>query len=142
MTTGVYNGVDGGWKPIQQMIDEGAIPDINGVPAWAVVEYAENAGTTQFDNILELGSAVEDAFYGIYESEKAFGEEFADEIAIGGSVSSQRPAFQFDTLATYFDYEMFTRDLFMSDFYSLEDPSRNDPDFTKRNYDIAVFRNL
>ena len=125
------------WKPIQQVIDEGAIPDINGVPAWAVVEYAENAGTTQFDNILELGSAVEDAFYGIYESEKAFGEEFADEIAIGGSVNSQ-----FDTLATYFDYEMFTRDLFMGDFYSLEHPSRNDPVLWKRNYDIAVFRNL
>jgi antirestriction protein len=125
------------WKPIQQMIDEGVIPDINGVPAWAVVEYAENAGATQFDNILELGSAVEDAFYGIYESEKAFGEGFADEIAIGGSANSHN-----DPLAIYFDYEMFTRDLFMGDFYSLEDPSRNDPDFTKRNYDIAVFRNM
>ena len=114
-------------KTIQQLIDDDEIPEINGCPEWAVVEFIDNIGVKYFDDLDDVERQLEDAYQGIYKSEKEFGEEIGEE---------------YGDLATYFDYEMFTRDLFMGDFYSLEDPSRNDPDFTKRNYDIAVFRSL
>ena len=122
---------------IEQLIDDDEIPEINGCPEWAVVAFIDNIGVAHFDNLTDVESQLEDAFVGIYESEKAFGEEYADDVVIGGSVSSQ-----FDTLATYFDYEKFTRDLFIDGYYSLEHPSRTDPVSWKQNYDIAVFRNL
>ncbi len=106
-------------KPIQQLIDDDEIPEINGCPEWVVIEFIDNIGVKYFDDLTDVERQLEDAYQGIYESEKAFSEkEF-------GVVS-----------------ERLTRDLFMGDFYSLEHPSRNDPVLWKRNYDIAVFRNL
>ena len=124
-------------KTIQQLIDADEIPEINGCPVWAVIEFIDNIGVKYFDDLTDVEDQLEDAYQGIYKSEKEFGEEYADDVVIAGSESAYD-----DAIVRYFDYEMFTRDLFMGDFYSLEDPSRNDPDFTKRNYDIAVFRNL
>ena len=124
-------------KTIQQLIDDNEIPEINGCPEWAVIEFIDNIGVAYFDDFDDVESQFEDAYQGSYKSEKEFGEEYADDVVIAGSESAYD-----DAIVRYFDYEMFTRDLFMGDFYSLEDPSRNDPDFTKRNYDIAVFRNL
>ena len=124
-------------KTIQRLMIDDEIPEINGCPEWAVLEFIENIGVAYFHDLDDVERQLEDAYQGIYKSEKEFGEEYADDVVIAGSESAYD-----DAIVRYFDYEMFTRDLFMGDFYSLEDPSRNDPDFTKRNYDIAVFRNL
>ena len=124
-------------KTIERLMIDDEIPEINGCPEWAVAEFIENIGVAYFHDLDDVERQLEDAYQGIYKSEKEFGEEIADDVVIAGSANSHD-----DPLVIYFDYEMFTRDLFIDDFYSLEDPSRNDPDFTKRNYDIAVFRSL
>lgn len=124
-------------KTIQQLIDDDEIPEINGCPEWAVIEFIDNIGVAYFDDLTDVERQLEDAYQGIYKSEKEFGEEIADDVVIAGSANSHD-----DPLVIYFDYEMYTRDLFMGEFYSLEHPSRTDPVSWKRNYDIAVFRNL
>ena len=124
-------------KTIERLMIDDEIPEINGCPEWAVVEFIENIGVAYFHDLDDVERQLEDAYQGIYKSEKEFGEEIADDVVIAGSANSHD-----DPLVIYFDYEMFTRDLFMGDFYSLEHPNRNHPDFTKRNYDIAVFRSL
>ena len=113
-------------KTIQQLIDDDEITEINGCPEWAVIEFIDNIGVKYFDDLTDVERQLEDAYQGIYKSEKEFGEEYADDVVIAGSESAYD-----DAIVRYFDYEMFTRDLFMGDFYSLEDPSRNDPDFTR-----------
>ena len=125
-------------KTIERLMIDDEIPEINGCPEWAVVEFIENIGVAYFHDLDDVERQLEDAYQGIYPDREEFGEEYADEVVIGGLGSSKFD----DPLALYFDYEMFTRDLFMGDFYSLEHPNRNHPDFTKRNYDIAVFRSL
>ena len=124
-------------KTIERLMIDDEIPEINGCPEWAVVEFIENIGVAYFHDLDDVERQLEDAYQGIYKSEKEFGEEIADDVVIAGSANSHD-----DPLVIYFDYEMFTRDLFMGDFYALEHPNRNHPDFTKRNYDIAVFRSL
>lgn len=57
----------------------------------------------------EIYSDFEDKFEGAYDSEKAFGEQLADDTIDGLKGDS--------ILARYFDYEAYTRDLFLSDFY-------------------------
>ena len=106
-------------KTIQRLMIDDEIPEINGCPEWVVIEFIDNIGVKYFDDLTDVERQLEDAYQGIYKSEKEFSEkEF-------GVVS-----------------ERLTRDLFMGDFYSLEHPSRTDPVLWKRYYDIAVFRNL
>ena len=68
-----------------------------------LVAYLENLGTRDF-------SGFEDAFCGVYESEREYAEELAGEL-----MPHDAP----DFLTRYFDYEAFSRDLFLSDNFSV-----------------------
>ena len=77
--------------------------------------YLETLGTREF-------SGFEDAFCGIYDSEEAYAQELTDEM-----MPHDAPSF----LTQYFDYEAFSRDLFMSDNFSC-----------RVSGGVAVFRNI
>jgi antirestriction protein len=57
-----------------------------------------------------------DAYVGTYASEKEYGEETADEMMSSLTALGNIP----QELVNYFDYDAWTRDLFMGDVYSLE----------------------
>lgn len=72
----------------------------------AVFAYADNMGQSVTDVTV---SDFDDAYNGEWKSEEDFASEMADELILH-SVS--------DDFARYFDYEAWTRDLFMSDYWS------------------------
>ena len=70
----------------------------------ALAVYLESLGTRDFSDF-------EDAFCGIYDSEIDYAHEIADEMM---------PYDAPDFLTRYFDYEAFSRDLFMCDYFSCD----------------------
>jgi antirestriction protein len=69
----------------------------------------------------EFWDAFEESFNGIFESEEEFGGQLADEL--GYTDTKSNPG------AFYFDYDSFTNDLFMGDYWSERVPGG-----------VAVFR--
>jgi antirestriction protein len=57
-----------------------------------------------------LLSNFDEAYIGAYDNEKAYGEELVDELGILDKMGDLSP---------YFDYEAYTRDLFLSDYMYL-----------------------
>lgn len=69
--------------------------------------YADNVGVSYADY-----SNFEDQYRGEWDSELEYAENFIDDCYNLDNMMGN--------LAMYFDYEAFTRDLFISDYYSLE----------------------
>jgi antirestriction protein len=65
-------------------------------------------------NFREAREAFHDTYNGTWNSEEEFAEQLADD------VFGVDPRGESDVVARYFDYEAFTHDLFMYDYYSLE----------------------
>jgi antirestriction protein len=76
----------------------------------AFIAFMENRGNA--DDIGETVEAFTDAYRGEWDSEQKFAENLLDELGeIKGDSLAER----------YFDYEAFTRDLFISDYWRDED---------------------
>ncbi len=75
-------------------------------PAWV-----EHVGA-DFDDV----AGFEEAYAGEWDNEKVFGEELADETIPGLSDDSA------PLLSNYFDYDAWTRDLFLGDYFSETNP--------------------
>lgn len=93
-----YSGIEGVCELAEALEEHGE--------AFAV--YYEHCGYSSVENALE---AYQDAFCGIYESEEAYAQELADEMMPHDASSF---------LTQYFDYEAFSRDLFLCDYFSCE----------------------
>lgn len=85
-------------------------------PAWAA--YANMVGA---EHATEDG--FEDAYCGEYESEEDFAYQLADDIGLFDIRDSFDHKVDVSTLETYFDWDKWTRDLFMGDYSSAESPS-------------------
>lgn len=111
--------------------EEWAIHDHEGFGEWSpgegerfvdvatMAEQIEAHGLAFPAWVEHIGAAVDDvdgfeeAYAGEWDSEKAYGEELATETIEGLSDEGS-------TLAMYFDYEAFTRDLFLGDYFSVD----------------------
>ena len=112
----------------EPIAEEWAIHDYEGFGDYRISEYES------FDAVVDLANAIEEhgpqfiayiahvggleyaenfeeAYCGQWDSEQDYAEELVDDL---GYLADQ------DFLATYFDYEKFTRDLFMSDYFSVD----------------------
>lgn len=108
----------------EEFVNLGEYPDLEEIEkaielslehGWEVVEAYYSLSQT-FDDF-------EEAFNGIYDSEEDFAYELANDI-----YSEE----QLGALKQYIDWEMFARDLFISDYYSEK----------IEGYKIAVFRRI
>lgn len=73
--------------------------------------YSEATGNTD-------GDRAEESYHGLWESEEHFATDLVDELYNLDGI-----------MACYFDYERFTRDLFSTDYFSVD-----------TEYGLAVFR--
>jgi len=96
----------GEYEPIERVAELGRLIAEHG-PAFAA--YANNVG-------IDYATADEfqDAFCGEHESERAYAEELFDDLNLSDIPEHVRP---------YIDYDLFTRDLFLSDNYSVDAPN-------------------
>lgn len=111
---------DGGWHGlhINESEDLDALCELAetlGEHGEALAEYLDHLGTRD-------ASGFEDAYCGTYDSELDYAYELADEL-----IPHDAP----DFLTRYFDYEAFSRDLFMSDNFSV-----------RVSGGVAIFRNI
>lgn len=74
----------------------------------AFAAYVANLGSST-DSLEDMVSGFEDAYLGVWDSERDYAEYLIDET---GELRDD------SLLARYFDYDTFTRDLFMSDYWS------------------------
>lgn len=88
------------YETLSSLLDEGYSPD-------AIRDYAEWSGEDGFDDPFK--EAFEDAYVGCFESEREFAEELIDDTGMLADAP--------DFLLTYFDYDAFARDLFLTDYY-------------------------
>ena len=88
------------YETLSSLLEEGYSPD-------AIRDYAEWSGDDRFDDPFK--AAFEDAYVGQYDSERDFAEELVDDTGMLADAP--------DFLLTYFDYDAFARDLFMTDYY-------------------------
>lgn len=88
------------YETLSSLLEEGYSPD-------AIRDYVEWSGDDRFDDPFK--AAFEDAYVGQYDSERDFAEELADDTGMLADAP--------DFLLTYFDYDAFARDLFMTDYY-------------------------
>lgn len=72
----------------------------------ALIEYADHVGE---DDIREAAQAFEDRYHGQWDSERAYAEEYVDSTGMLDEIP--------ENLRHYFDYEAFTRDLFMDGYF-------------------------
>lgn len=73
-----------------------------------------------FDDVQDFWAQYEEAFSGVWNSERDFAEQLADDL---GMVTS-------DDVARYFDYAQFEYDLFLGDYWSAKLP----------DFSVVVFR--
>jgi antirestriction protein len=89
------------------MVDLGEHPSLEEVQAWA--KLVERYGLGPVDAYHELGyedpEKFRDHFIGIFESEEDYARSFIEDTGLLAGVS--------DSVKNYFDYEAYTRDLFM-----------------------------
>jgi antirestriction protein len=88
---------------LAELLDE--VPDGMGAAFAAWVGYGNDPDPATF----------EDHFHGEHESEKHYAYELADGIDLFGAAADT-------ALETYFDWDAWTRDLFMGDHYSIAAP--------------------
>lgn len=81
----------------------------------AIIAYADHIGADVEDD--SLLSSFEDAFRGEYRTEEEYAEQLVEECYDLEKTMGH--------LAHYFDYEAFSRDLFLSDCFSIETPDGN-----------------
>lgn len=93
-------------EDIDKVAELGELIEEHG-PAFAA--YTNNVG-------IEHATADEfqDAFFGEHESERAYAEELFDDLNLADIPEHVRP---------YIDYDLFARDLFLSDYYSVTAPN-------------------
>lgn len=77
--------------------------------AWAAYCEHESMPFDGSEDAHDVKRRFEDMYRGEYESTEEFAQELADDMGIFSDASR--------TLQNYFDWESFTRDLFMDDFY-------------------------
>ena len=112
--------------------EEGAIHDHEGFCGLSIHEYADITRVAELAQLIdEHGSAFaayadhvgadyateegfQDAYCGEWDSEQAYGENLFDEL-----YAHDVP----EHIAPYIDYESFTRDLFLGDYFSVESKS-------------------
>lgn len=107
-------------ETLSQIIGEGYDPT-------PVREWADNIGVTieTPEDWEEQRGEYEDAFNGHWDSELDFTYNLVDDAGMLHGASSE-------LVSRYFDYEAFRRDLFMSDYYSIDTGSGG----------VWVFRNV
>lgn len=88
------------YETLSSLLEEGYSPA-------AIRDYVEWSGDDRFDDPFKV--AFEDAYVGQYDSEREFAEELVDDTGMLADAP--------DFLLTYFDYDAFARDLFMTDYY-------------------------
>lgn len=101
------------------MVNLGEYPSLEDVAEWAAVveEHGYQAVAGYVSMVGEHYARPQDfaeAYRGIWRSEQEFAENFAEDVCVFDGVPKNSPA------RTYFDYEAWTRDLFMADFYSVD----------------------
>ena len=94
------------FEDIERIAELGAMIDEHG---GAFAAYAGHVGVDYANE-----ESFQDAFCGEWESEQAYGENLFDEL-----YASDIP----DHIAPYIDYDSFTRDLFINDYFSVESGS-------------------
>lgn len=77
----------------------------------AFAAYVENMGGSMGNEPYAAGDSFDDAYRGEWDSEEDYARSFLDDM---GTLEDDGIA------AAYFDYEAYTRDLFMSDMFSIE----------------------
>lgn len=86
-----------------------AYDQIDQMHAWgdrdAYKAWSRNVGDTDFINF-------EDSYQGTHDSELDFTEQLVEDLGMLDSMP--------DDLRYYFDYESFSRDLFMTDYFSVQ----------------------
>lgn len=80
----------------------------------AILAYADHIGADLDDS---LKSSFEDAYRGEYSTEQEYAEQLIDDCYDLDRIMGN--------LAYYFDYQAFTRDLFISDCFSIDTPDGN-----------------
>lgn len=128
------------YEEIQKMLKQSPMP---GAEEWAIHDYEgfEDIQLSEYESIEKIAylsemidkhgkafaayvsyqgleyaqeDGFEDSYAGTYKSEQDFGYEIAKEcLTIPESIE------------VYFDYEAYTRDLFLSDYYSITDDEHN-----------------
>ena len=92
-----------------------AFDRIDGDTSWRDVDtfeaykaWARNTGQIDHSDFV-------DAYQGVWMTEQEYAEEYIESTGMLAGVD--------DLISTYFDYEMFTQDMFLGDCYSLPNPN-------------------
>ncbi len=138
-SAGICSSCDSNNVTLKTSSEEWAIHDYEGFEGLSISEYESIEDVAKYANLIEEHGAAfaayannvggdyataegfEESYQGEWDSEEAFAENLADE-------TMEIP----ERLSFYFDYEKFSRELFMGDYYS----ARND------KHNVYVFSNI